>query len=366
MKDTSGSTRHNKAEISPLLRPVRRIGTQTRGGAQIEVGACLIDRLQQRESGAAARRPLRSPGRPGESSSHPHARGRELRRRSRKRYSDFAQRGGEQVAIRIDIETNDDPNKKETFRLNRFEIGPARPFKSYAMPAVEPKDRSLPTGRVAVPFRLLNNHVIVDARVNGRGPFPFLVDTGGHDIITPSTASALGLREQGELEATGAGEHVAMSGYAAVESLQVGNALLSHQTVTELDFSPVDVEGLALGGMIGVEFFERFVVEIDYSARTLTLIDPAHFSASDRGHAGNPTPFKFYSHMPEVDGDLDGRKGLFNIDTGSRTELTLTSPFVDEYSVRQAYPHGITITDGWGVGGPSTCYVGSGGKIRSW
>lgn len=274
-----------------------------------------------------------------------------------KRYSDFAPRGGEQVATRIDIGTNDDPSEIETLRLEGYEIGPTRPTGIYAIPAVEPRDWSLPGGRVTVPFRLLNNHIIVDARVNGRGPFPFLVDTGGHGIVTPSTASALDLREQGESEATGAGEHVATSGYAQVESIQVGNALLFHQTVTELDFSPVDVEGLALGGMIGVEFFERFVIKIDYGARTLTLIDPANFSALDRVRAGRATHFNFYSHMPEVVGDLDGYRGLFNIDTGSRVELTLTSPFVDQYGLRKAYADGITITDGWGVGGPSKSYV---------
>ena len=271
-------------------------------------------------------------------------------------YLDYAQRGSEKVATQIDIKTNDDPGSIETLRLTRFAIAPARSLSSYAMPKGQPKDWRLPSGKAEVPFRLLNNHVIVEARVNGRGPFAFLVDTGGHDIITPSTAAALGVLEVGQTGAAGAGERSTTSGYVVVERLQVGDARLSHQTVTALE-SPAEVEGIQLGGMIGVEFFERFVIQIDYGTRMLTLMTRKRFSPVDRALAGTPIPFKFYAHMPQVLGHLDGRQGLFNIDTGSRVELTLTAPFVDQERLRLAYPHGISITDGWGVGGPSRSYV---------
>ncbi|MFP3786838.1 aspartyl protease family protein, partial [Burkholderia sp. SIMBA_024] len=63
------------------------------------------------------------------------------------------------------------------------------------MPGSRPVDSVVTSGSgsTTVPMRLLNNHVFVDVRVNGRGPFPFLLDTGGHDILTPQTARALGL-----------------------------------------------------------------------------------------------------------------------------------------------------------------------------
>jgi hypothetical protein len=273
------------------------------------------------------------------------------------RYSTFARRGNEQVPTIIEIQTNDNPKDPQTLRLTDFVITAAQPASSYAMPHVAPTDWSLPSGKMTVPFRLLNNHVIVDARVNGRGPFPFLVDTGGHDIITSSTAASLDLQPEGKSQSTGAGDKTATSGYIAIQKLEVGDAALTHQIVLDLDFSPPDVEGIQLGGMIGVEFFERFVVQIDYGARTLTLIDPAHFGSVDRADAGTPVPFTFYSHMPQVEGRFDGRRALLNIDTGSRAEVTLTAPFVASAGLLKSYPNGIAITDGWGVGGPSHSYV---------
>jgi hypothetical protein len=43
--------------------------------------------------------------------------------------------------------------------------------------------------------------------------------------------------------------------------------------------------------------------------------------------------------------------------TGSRVEVTLTAAFVSRESLREAYPRGAKITDGWGVGGASRSYV---------
>lgn len=77
----------------------------------------------------------------------------------------------------------------------------------------------------------------------------------------------------------------------------------------------------------------------------------ARTSETDRAASGVVVPFVLYEHMPQVKGDFDGRPARYNIDTGSRAEVTLTAPFVSAGRLRNAYPDGIEITDGWGVGG---------------
>jgi hypothetical protein len=225
------------------------------------------------------------------------------------------------------------------------------------MPVGVPGNGSLPSGQVRVPFRLLNNHVIVDVIVNGKGPFPFLLDTGGHDIITPATLAALDLASQGKTPSGGGGEGLATNGYAKVDRLDVGGAALVDQTVATLDFSPVTIEGIRLGGMLGLEFMERFVVRIDYGARTATIMDRRMFDANERKASGIAVPFTFYEHMPQVAGTFDGRPARFDIDTGSRSDVTLTSPFVQRAGLRSAYPDGVLATEGWGVGGPTRSYL---------
>jgi len=274
------------------------------------------------------------------------------------RFADYRREGGLMLPGTITIVTDAAPDSAQTLTLRQAIVSPARAASAYAMPSAEPADWALPpSGEVTLPFRLLNNHIIVEAKVNGRGPFPFLVDTGGHDIVTPSTVKALSLDSQGHGQSGGAGANTVTNGYAHIDSLDAGGAALRNQTVLTLDFSPVDVEGLQVGGMLGVEFFERFVVRIDYGAKTISFIDPKRFGPERRAQAGTAVPFAFYEHMPQVEGRFDDRSARFDIDTGSRVEVTLTSPYVAREKLRDAYPNGVTVTDGWGVGGPSHSYV---------
>ena len=106
--------------------------------------------------------------------------------------------------------------------------------------------------------------------------------------------------------------------------------------------------------MIGFEVFRRFVTEFDYGKQTLTFIDPAKFDPKD---AGTPVPFVFYGHLPQAKGTFEGIPGMFDIDTGSRVELTLTGPFVVANGLTAKHPKGVAAVDGWGVGGRSKSYI---------
>jgi hypothetical protein len=274
------------------------------------------------------------------------------------RYAAYREDAGRLVPALLEVVTNDDPTSVETMRLVSRRVNPEAPASFFAMPANRFSDWSLPPQRkLTLPFRLLNNHIIVDVRVDGRGPFPFLVDTGGHDIVTPATVRALGLGSQGDVPAGGSGEQSTTSGYVHVKRIDAGGAVLTDQTVVTLDFSPLAVEGLQLGGMLGLEFLERFVVEFDYGARTMTIMDPRPFDAAARGGAGAELEFTFYEHMPQISGTLDGMPVRLNIDTGSRSDLTLTSPFVERADLRKKYPNGLTTTEGWGATGPTKPYL---------
>ena len=224
------------------------------------------------------------------------------------RMSDYGRHSGKMVSAKIETFTNDDPSTRETMRLASLRIEPARTPSAYAMPTRKPADWLLPpSGRVSLPFRLLNNHVIIEARVNGRGPFPFLLDTGGHNIVTPATHDQLGLASRGESVSGGSGEKTSTNGYVHLDRIDVAGAVLTNQTGITLDFSPPPVEGLQLGGMLGLELLERFVVRIDYGERMVTIMAPELFDEAERQRSGTPVPFTFYEHMPQVIGTLDGR-----------------------------------------------------------
>lgn len=210
------------------------------------------------------------------------------------------------------------------------------------------------------PIRIINNHIYGDVMVNGKGPYNFIFDTGGTNILTPETAKALGVKTEGELPGHGVGTKVAETGIAKVDSLKLGDATVKHQVFVVMRFVPNEVEGVTVDGMVGFEVFRRFVTRIDYGGGTMTLTKPAAFEAKT---AGTPIPFNFNSHIPQVKGSFEGLPGLFDIDTGARDEVTLLGPFVEKENLRAKHPKGVLVVDGWGVGGPARGYVTRGREL---
>ena len=119
----------------------------------------------------------------------------------------------------------------------------------------------------ATPFRLgAHNEPIVGVRVNGRGPFSFILDTG-------STHSSIGKRLAETLEApavakttvtSSLGEHV--QPVVSIDSLEIGPASLAHLLVTEV---PDDSLGNKndLRGVLGQDVLGNLVYTLDFAAR---------------------------------------------------------------------------------------------------
>ncbi|HXQ14491.1 MAG TPA: aspartyl protease family protein [Caulobacteraceae bacterium] len=275
-------------------------------------------------------------------------------------FTDYRPIAGVMIAGRQIIDDGTGPQFRQTMTIKSVAAGPAAPPSAYAPPPWSPADARIANaqGRVTVPIQLLNNHVYLQAMINGKGPFLCIFDTGGHSLLTPETAKALAVRSEGDVPGTGAGEGVVDSGFAKGVDFQVGDLSLTGQTVTVLPFASKDVEGFDEQGMLGFELARRFVTVIDYGAGTITFIDPARF---DPKGAGTPVPFAFYNHLPQVAGVFEGTPGRFDIDTGSRVELTLTKPFVEAHGLTAKHPKGVLAVDGWGVGGPSRSYMTRGG-----
>jgi hypothetical protein len=254
----------------------------------------------------------------------------------------------------IDFGTGPDNIQKMKVRSVTHE--PARAPSAYARPTGTVPGGELVDGAVTdtVPFRLLNNHVYVEARVNGKGPYTFIVDTGGHTLLSPRVVQEVGLESVGRSDSAGAGEKTAPLGFARYREIAIGNARLRDQVAFTIEIYEPAIEGIRVDGMIGFEYFSRFAVRLDYGANTMTTTDFAHFSAKD---AGTAVPFKFYDHLPQVTGTIDGLPALFDIDTGSRSEIDITGPFVARHKLRDKYVKGVSAITGWGVGGPSRSCV---------
>ena len=275
-------------------------------------------------------------------------------------YSDYAAVDGVQIARKSVVD--DGSHNLQTFTLASASFGGALPAATFERPAENLHDFSIAGGahETTVPFHLWNNHIYADVSVNGSKPMTFIFDTGGHSILTPETAKALGVASQGNVSSTGGGDAIATSGEATVKSLTVGGATITDQPVSTLEFDPPGTEGANEQGMIGYEFFARFITRFDYGKHTITFIDKKYF---DPKTAGVAVPMRLYHQFPEILGSYDGIPARFGIDTGSRMPLLLNRAWATKNGYPKPGVKSVEAQTGWGVGGPTHSIVFKGGVL---
>jgi len=268
-------------------------------------------------------------------------------------YGDYSRVSGAMIAHSRTIDFgNGDPTE---LRLKKASFAAPQTLSAYSTPKGRPSGGRIEGSKsVTLPIRLLNNHVYVQAKVNGKGPYTFIVDTGGHTLISPHVAKEAGLQVFGEGSSSGAGEKTETLGFARYKEIALGPVRLTDQPAFITNIYNPSIEGIPVDGMVGFELFARFAVRLDYGAKTMTITE---FDAFTPTNAGTRVPFKFYDHLPAVDGFIDDMPARFDIDTGSRAEIDVTSPYVAKNNLRARYQPGIKAITGWGVGGAARSYV---------
>lgn len=246
--------------------------------------------------------------------------------------------------------TNGETKYDTTSAVEALEINPPVDEARFHRPEGRIHDFAIAGGKTSetVPFRLLNNHIYVRVKIDGK-PLQVLFDTGGANILTPSAVERLGLKSEGSLQVHGSGEGSESAAVAKVDELALGGVTLRDQFFLVLPLAGLaEVEGVDVDGIVGFEVLKRLITRVGYAKEELTFFLPEAF----REPAGaTMVPFTFEGETPQVEGAVDGIKGLFTIDTGSRSSLTLNSPFTAEHGLKTRYAPKVEAVSGWGVGG---------------
>jgi hypothetical protein len=204
-----------------------------------------------------------------------------------------------------------------------------------------------------VPFTLVDNRVFVPVTLDGYGPFQMLLDTGADTGgISLNTAKAIGAPSLRSLRIGGAGEGTDAATTTRIDSLVIGGARFSRLPMLAEDFSALnDVIGFRhFDGIVGQALFRRYVVDLDFAAQRLRLIEPAAFTPPKGAIV---VPFTFYQgFMPLVRGQVAGARGRFIVDLGDRSSLTLFGPFWRAHHLDDALQPNVEALTGYGIGGP--------------
>lgn len=139
------------------------------------------------------------------------------------------------------------------------------------------------TEKVAVvPFKLLKSgHMTVEAKINDKGPFTLIFDTG-------APANLLNNKVAREAELLKGKPPVLFAPYGSrgdvkIKKLQVGQGTVENVTAMVMDHPTVEIISKHLGpieGIVGFPFFARYRMTLDYRDQTLTL-EPGTFQPPD-------------------------------------------------------------------------------------
>ncbi len=146
-------------------------------------------------------------------------------------------------------------------------------------PGPQPKIFSLTHGRsyTDIPFRLLDDLIIIPVRINGGKSLNFILDSGtSSPILFPRrTVRKMNLPMGRKLKFQGAGkgEFVEATVIPGIR-LQIGDACAPRLGAVALDrhaMTPAKIKGITIHGIIGGSLFNSFAVEIDYPGRNIRL-----------------------------------------------------------------------------------------------
>jgi predicted aspartyl protease len=194
-----------------------------------------------------------------------------------------------------------------------------------------------------VPFEFLHNQIVLPVKVNGQGPYTFVLDTGTY---ATSIDAALAMRlmlplSEAESEGSGAGSRRVFARRTMI-GIEVGSLSVKQLPAMALDLSNVSrALGRPLHGVLGFGFLSPRVTQIDYFRRRV------RFGAQPSGATRTisfPMQFRTGSVLPVLeDCYVNGIRIPVTIDTGSSAGLILFPKAIDLLGLGELAKQGIPL-----------------------
>lgn len=209
-----------------------------------------------------------------------------------------------------------------------------------------------------IPLEIDNNIILLKVGVNNSKPLRFIFDTGAsHTIIHSRRGAELGLKPEEQVTGTATGGAIEGSLTSGV-TLKVAGAEVSNQQIGMVDF-PVP-PGFEFDGVIGYDFINEFVVEIDYLNKIMNLHDPRNYTYRGRGEViplvldDRRIPLANVTIIPPAGASLNA---VLEIDTGADRAFIFNNSFVQKHGLVSSMTD-ITESQGRGAGGEQQIVVG--------
>lgn len=184
-----------------------------------------------------------------------------------------------------------------------------------------------------IPVKLQHNRILLMAKINEKGPFSLLLDTGCTvPTLHPTLVDELGLEPSGRVRIQGIAGLERAPTYRNVV-IDLGDAQYKPRRIASIP-SERD-HSRRRDGVIGSTFLETFVVEYRPREKILKLHAPATFDYTGKGES---VTFRLHEEIPVVEASLQlpngsALKGEFEIDTGCDSGVCFGEHFVRKHNL---------------------------------
>jgi len=144
--------------------------------------------------------------------------------------------------------------------------------------------------RASFSFRLVRDMIIVPLKINGKGPYNFILDSGvGIMIITePTLIDSLTIPNKRLIKISGLGNNEDFDAYVtSALDISMPEGIkgqgISAAIFTKDHFGISNYAGMPVYGLLGYDFFNSFAVKINFEDSTLTVGAPKDIRVFKRG-----------------------------------------------------------------------------------
>ena len=199
----------------------------------------------------------------------------------------------------------------------------------------------------SIPFELFANVIFLRVRVGSTAELSLLLDTGAYTILDVERARQAGhsLEAVGQTDSIGANQQFVhlvrdkvsfgLPGIRFAAPRVLAIPLAEVQKCIDAGTKAAGAPRMLLDGILGREFFDALVVEIDYPARLLHLYDPAPYNYTRQGEIIplEMAPQHIFARAEIAMAGGAPISARLLVDTGSAGALRLTRRFVARHGL---------------------------------
>jgi hypothetical protein len=265
-------------------------------------------------------------------------------------YADYRTVDGLRLPFR-ERDSNGETSYDSTRIVHHVEVLAQAVDADFARPSSVIRDARIVGGAASatVPFVRYAGLILVELAIDGHAPMPFILDSGGLNLLTPDAARALGIQGEGKQAIQGVGTRIQSMQVADVRAYRLGPVQLDQQRFLIVDLPLLLTDRgdrPAIAGLIGYELLRRFTTRIDYDRQQLTFTAAGGLSEAT---GANVLPLGFDGRTPMVHARVNGIDGVFMMDTGDSGGLTVFAPFAAAHRI--TLDGKISASHSGGVGG---------------